>query len=186
MNINSQPENIQCVLASARREANRRPRLALQLLSEINDEINRYKGKPEWMEFSLLIAVAYSAMRDKRAETHFHDAEEKASLVPDLPAELRVRLFESFGEFYESDAVKQTRSSSAENGRFWDSHERDCVKLGRARSVYDRGKAFSVQQRLKQDTARFQLKIICIDLLTDCSLEIENFQTLKRVAKDKI
>lgn len=185
MGIDPQFENIRCTLASARRESNRRPMLAIQLLREIGDVIEQYKETPEWVEFSLLIGVAYSAMKDASAETHFQDAEEKAGKVPGLSAALRIRIYESFGEFYECDAVKQTRLSSGRNGNFWDIHERDARKLSLARSVYERGKEFAVRQHLKQDTARFQLKLICADLLIARDYEIENFQTLKRVAKDK-
>lgn len=183
---NSELEKIRCALASARREANRRPLMSLQFLREITDEIQSHEGTPELVEYYLLMGVALSAAgRVALAENPFSESLEMADKVPNLPAELRIRVHESFGEFYMHDAVRQIRPPSTRNENFWEFNERDIRKLKLARTLFEHAKGFTVHQGLKQDTARFQLRIICVDLLLVRDPEIDNFQTLMRVAKDK-
>ncbi len=180
-------ENIRCTLASAQREANRRPEMALRLLREIHDDIQSYDGTIESVEYHLLQGVALSAggpSRRRLAETPLREALERANRLLLCPADLLIRVYESFGEFYMREAVTEIRPPSSNNESFWKFHDRDKHKLISARQFFELAEEFAARQGLKQDTARVQLRIICADLLKDLDPEVDNFQTLRRVAKD--
>ena len=161
MGNESDLQKIRSVIGNARREINRqKPGVAIRLLEKINEEIQSHEGTLEWADFSLALGEAFSAKRDARAENYFMEAQEKAARVPDLPVEWQIRLHEHLGDFYAKFPLK----------------------LSLAWSSYERAKKIAVEQHLEEDIARIELKIICVDLQRDKDPEIENFQTLRRVA----
>ena len=161
--VESKLELIRVTLSDVRREASRRPEMARNLLADVNDDLDCLAGTSESVEFSLLLAVTYTAQKDSNAEAYLIDAEQKANKIEHLPPDLRVRLYEARGDY----------------------HRGVDLRLGIARSTYERAKDFAVNHDLKQESARFQLKIISIDLEIDKDSEGENFKTFKRVAKEK-
>ena len=153
--------NIRITLDSANRETVRgRADMAIQLLQGIKDDVDALSGTSEWVEFPLQIGEALSAQHDPDAETFFEEASDRATSTGVAP-ELLIRLHENFGLFYASVARRPSR----------------------ARQEFERAKEAAVQAHLSEEIARIDLKVIRLDLDTDKDPEIDNFATLKRVAR---
>jgi hypothetical protein len=160
-------EKIRTVLHLARAHINQQqPDLAIAVLRPIRDLVESYPLLPEWAEYPLTLGEALSAKHSEDAEGWLEDAQTKIAQLPEPPAELQVRLHDRLGYCYE-----RLRRPKA------------------ARRQYERGKSAAIKCGVGELIARFQLKMICIDLRDDRKSEdklvqSENFQTLRQLGHD--
>ena len=115
-----------------------------------------------WAESRLVLAEAYASKGDSAAEALFEEALESIKALPQPDESLDVRAHEHFGDYLRCFAQRPSL----------------------ARQNYEIAKKKAIGLRTQEDSARIQLKIETIDLTMDQSPELENFKTLKRVAKE--
>lgn len=115
-----------------------------------------------WAESRLVLAEAYAAKGDFAAESLFEEALELIRVLPDAEEPLEVRVHEHFGDYLRCFAKRPSL----------------------ARQNYEIAKRKAIGLRTQEDSARIQLKLEMIELTMDSSPELENFKTLKRVAKE--
>lgn len=163
MNDDSSLEKIRAILEIARREVNRNNGLlALEYLRGIKDGINLHAHTPEWVDYSLIAGEALLVDRSSSAGSFLLEAVEKLTGVPDPPDELRARAYERLGDFYSCVPPK---------------------KLSLAKEYFARAKEVAVGRRVAEEIDCIGLKIVRTDLQIDNDSRLQDFQTLRRVAK---
>jgi hypothetical protein len=154
--------NMRQTLDLARGAINRQqPEDALELLRTIRDVNDPPERGPLAAEHRLLIAEARAAEGNQVADSLFAEALELIGNLEDRRPDLEVRVHEHLADYL----VRFAGRPSA------------------AREHYESAKRIAVEQRLSEDSARLQLKLIPIALQTDHDeTGLENFRTFKRVA----
>jgi len=115
----------------------------------------------EWAEARLLLAESYTAKGSQLAETLFEEVFELLAQLPTPDATFELRAHEHYGDYLRRFAKFPSK----------------------ARCQFEIAKTKAVDLRMEQDSARVQLKLETIELEMDKSPELENFATLKRIAK---
>ena len=139
-----------------------RPHAAHDLLKAVQHDINGLGDPLLVAEYRLLVAEAFAAVRDPAGEYAFQEAIELLRQIDPPPVEVLLRALEHYGNFlYTAHAPSK------------------------ARKRYSDACQIATEERFAEDNARLRLKLELIDLETDKSPELQNFQTMKRVAKDR-
>ena len=138
------------------------PHLALRHLRSIERLVEDLPGTPIWADHRITLAEAYSALNNDAASGFFEEALERLSEVDEHQASLELRA----------------------NEHYADHLYRFAKRLSKARELFANAKPWATRIG-KEDTARVQMKIIGIDLQVDNDPELENFQTLRRVARQR-
>lgn len=163
MDEHSNVQDIRAILEIARREVNRgNPELALEHLRGIRDSINSYEHTPEWVDYSLVAGEAFLSQRSQSAESFLTEAKEKIVTVPNVSDDLRLRVNERLGDFYRNVAPKRPSL---------------------AKEYFALAKGVAVMRHVDEEIARIELKIVCTDLQTDKNPKLQDFQTMRRIAK---
>ncbi len=150
------------VLDLARAEINRqRPRLALEHLRTIHEQIDQLRTLPLWAEFQLIYAEALSAMNVDAAEHEFQEALSRLSKLNPREPILELRAEEHFADFL------------SRRGR---------VPL--ARGHYQSAESIAVDSGLREDADRIRLSTISMDLQSSNSQQWKSFQNLKKAAAE--
>ncbi len=150
------------VLDVARGEINRqRPRLALEHLKTIHEQIDELGTGSLWAEFQVIYAEALSAMNMDAAEHEFHEALSRLSQVDPPEPILELRTEEHFADFL------------SRKGR---------VPL--AREHYQSAENIAVESSLREDADRIRLSIVSMDLQDSKNPQWKSFLNLKRAAAE--
>ena|ERR1700733_2753529 len=149
------------ILALAKTAINQQDaHLALEHLGSIE----RFaEGLPEtifWADHRLTLAEAYGALGDEVAPSFFEEALERLTRLPEEQPCLELRANEHYADYL--NRVPPRKPSKARE--FLVAAKRIATRVG------------------KEDVARVQMKVLGIDLILDKDPELDNFQTLKRVA----
>lgn len=152
------------MLDMARIEINRlQPDKAIQYVRELGLEPGPEGIGTLWLESQLVLAEAYLAKGDPVSESFFEDVLDTLAGLETPESGLELRADEHYGDYFSCFAGCPSK----------------------ARPLYDRAKQIAVGLRLPEDTARIQLKIERLELSIDRNPELDNFGTLKRVAKEE-
>jgi hypothetical protein len=136
------------------------PHLALEHLRSIEHAMEDLPETAIWAEHRLTLAEAYGALGNEAAPSFFEEALERLSkLFEDQPG-LELRANEHYADFLYRFPPR--RPSKAREHLVV--AKRIATRIG------------------KEDVARVQMKIVGNDLAIDKDAELDNFQTLKRVA----
>ncbi|HEV1996045.1 MAG TPA: hypothetical protein VGR03_17060 [Candidatus Acidoferrum sp.] len=151
------------LLDLARNENNRqRPDLALGYLQEARSEIERREGEAIWAEHHLLLAEAYAAKCDPAAEPLFEELFDRLRKLPERHPELELLAHEHFADFL--------------------------VRLDGRRSVardhFEQARKLAIEENLREESARTELKLTKLHLEMDSDPELPNFKSFRRVAKN--
>ena len=154
--------NVRQTLDLARSAINRQqPEDAVELLKTIRDDVECTEGGPLAAEHRLLIAEAYAARGNPVADSIFAEALELIGNLEVRRPDLELRSNEHLADYL----VRFAGRPSA------------------ARERYETAKRIAVEQRLREDGDRIQLKLIPIALQTDHDEPgLKNFGTFKRAA----
>jgi len=138
------------------------PDQAVALIEKIGLDGAQDGLESEWAESRLILAEAYAAKGNQFAESLFEESLEllRQLAVPEIALELRAH--EHLGDYLRRFARRPSM----------------------ARREYDIAKARAVDLKLDEDSARIQLKLEAIELEMDKNPDLENFGTLKHVAKE--
>src|SRR6266850_326112 len=155
-------EKAQRTLELARAAINRQqPDQAIALVGTLRLHGDEEGFERYWAESRLLLAEAYLSKGDPSAEALFDETFALLAQLPKPEITLEIRANEHWGDYLRCFVKRPSL----------------------ARPYYEIAKRRSVELRMDEDSARIQLKIEAIELAMDNSSEIENFKTLKRVAK---
>jgi len=155
-------EKAQRTLELARAAINRQqPDQAIALVGTLRLHGDEEGFERYWAESRLLLAEAYLSKGDPSAEALFDETFALLAQLPQPEITLEIRANEHWGDYLRCFVKRPSL----------------------ARPYYEIAKRRSVELRMDEDSARIQLKIEAIELAMDNSSEIENFKTLKRVAK---
>ncbi len=152
------------ILESARKEINRQNApLALEYLGGIRREIEQLAAGPLWAEHRLLLAEAEGAKGDPAAESLFEEALERILNLTDQRSDLELRAREHFGDYLLCFAHRPSL----------------------AQPQYERAKAIAIANRLPEEAAHIQLKLIRVHLEIDCDEELASYTTFRGVASKR-
>jgi len=136
-----------------------RPDDALELLRALRKDVDVPDEGPLAAECRILLAEAYGAKGDPAADVFFPEALELVDRLENKRPDLELRANEHFGDYLFSFAGRRSQ----------------------AQDYYKEAKQAAVLQRLNEDSARIQLKLIHTALWTDDD-GLDNFSTFKRAA----
>jgi hypothetical protein len=158
----SEPERWRISLNSARQQINfGRPKVALEILRPIQNDLDSSEGSRECVELPLLIGEALVTDASTDALGYLNTAAERITRIKDPPIDMQIRIEEHIGHFYISVARQPSK----------------------AKDHYVAAKQIACSGHCGEDAARIQLKICEIDLVSDNDPQLANFRSLMRLGK---
>jgi hypothetical protein len=151
------------VLELARREiiASNRANAA-EYLRSIRSEVENFEGTSVWAEHQLLFAGTFAMIGDPAAETEFQEALDRVTNLRERDPSLEMRVHDDLARYLEVFAHRPSV----------------------ARQHNTSAKDLAIECALKEESAKFQLRIIKTDLETDEAPRIKSFHNLKKAAKE--